>query len=219
MIKAIVFDIGGVLAYDVWEHLLLDENVGVASQLELDPQVVESVAVELWEMFAYHDETLRMNWQAIEESYWAHFIERFNLTLSVDFFIQLTDQFILPIPGMSELINEVRKKGLDLAICSNNNAFWSRRQLAKLDFAQNFEPQKIILSNQIGHAKASPGFEMFQAVVDALEVDRTSCLFIDDRPSSIEWAGKFGMPGILFPSHSKYGADYLRSLFQLLNII
>ena len=33
MIKAIIFDIGGVIAYDVWEHLLLDQEIGMEHQI------------------------------------------------------------------------------------------------------------------------------------------------------------------------------------------
>ena len=53
MIKAVIFDIGGVLAHDVWEHLVLDKPEGIASRYGLVETQVEEVRKELWDKFMY----------------------------------------------------------------------------------------------------------------------------------------------------------------------
>src|SRR2546429_2844412 len=103
MVKAVIFDIGGVLARDVWEHLLLDEDNGVAAEYSLDRDEVERVGRLLWEAFAYLPETLQANHQVRERQYWELFIEYFAKRLpkvSPDTFISMTDVFIQPIPDM-----------------------------------------------------------------------------------------------------------------------
>ncbi len=53
MIKAVVFDIGGVLAFDIWEHAFLDPEKGLAGVLSLPPDEVKQVGLKMWENFAY----------------------------------------------------------------------------------------------------------------------------------------------------------------------
>ena len=42
MLKAVIFDVGGALLYDIWEHLFLDENHGLISLYGL-PRAIYSV--------------------------------------------------------------------------------------------------------------------------------------------------------------------------------
>jgi hypothetical protein len=50
-VKAVIFDMGGVLARDVWEHLLPE---GIAPKYSLDDKnLVWKVGALLWEAFAY----------------------------------------------------------------------------------------------------------------------------------------------------------------------
>jgi len=47
MIKAVIFDIGGVLSYDVWENVLLDPCTGIAVEYNLDRERVFKLAHDL----------------------------------------------------------------------------------------------------------------------------------------------------------------------------
>lgn len=202
MTKAVIFDIGGVLAHDVWQHLLLD-NDGVRSKYpDLDENELERVGKLLWEAFAYLPETQRSNWQALERQYWGQFIRYFDghlpQNVSTEEFIQMTDDFIRPVEGMIPLLERLQLKGIDLAICSNNNEFWFRRQMDKLGLHRFFSPSKIILSCRIGVSKSSPRFEMFHAATDALRVVKAQCVFVDDKDHNVKRAQQCGMIGILF---------------------
>jgi HAD superfamily hydrolase (TIGR01509 family) len=202
MTGAVIFDIGGVLAHDVWEHLLLD-NDGIRSKYpNLGENELERIGKLLWEAFAYLPETQRSNWQALERRYWRQFIKYFGRQLppnvSPEEFIQMTDKFIKPVEGMIPLLDRLQSKGIDLAICSNNNEFWFRRQMDKLGLHRFFSPSKIILSCRIGVSKSSPRFEMFHAAADALRVIKAKCVFVDDRDENVKRARQCGMIGILF---------------------
>lgn len=219
MIKAVIFDIGGVLAYDVWENLLLSAEDGIASIYNLDKEQVQIVGENLWEQFAYRKLAGENGWQELEREYWELLVKRLDLPLSIEEYIQLTDKFICPIDGMSNLLELLQLKGIELAICSNNTEFWCRRQMDKLNLHQFFDPGRVILSSRVGFSKSSPGFEMFKAVVSALGVPKEFCVFVDDREESIERALQFGLTGIIFPSHSKYGYHYLITLLEKMNVL
>jgi len=204
VIAAVIFDIGGVLARDVWEHLLLDEPGGIASKYSLDKNQVERVGKLLWGAFAYRPETQYNDWRTLERQYWRQFIEFFwgkqpPSNVSIDNFIRMTDDFInLVDTEMIPLLEKLQSKGIDLAICSNNNEFWFRRQMDKLSLHRFFSPSKIILSCRIGVSKSSSRFEMFHAVVDALGVAKSQCAFVDDREGNVEQAKRCGIVGVHF---------------------
>ena len=52
-VRAVIFDIGGVLAHDVWEHLFLDPETGLASRYGIDREKLQSVGRSLWTQFAF----------------------------------------------------------------------------------------------------------------------------------------------------------------------
>lgn len=213
--KSIIFDIGGVLAYDVWENLLIGEG-GVAKKYNLDKLMIEDTGKKLWEEFAYKSSN---NFKKLEREYWKRFINEVNFSIDIDELITLTDDFIKPVEGMSGLLNNIKEKETNLAICSNNNEFWFNRQSEKINLLDYFESKKIILSCRLGHSKLSENFELFKETVKALGVQKEECILVDDRIESIARANEYGMTGILFPSHSKFGARYLELLFKMMKIL
>ena len=217
-IKAIIFDVGGVLAYDVWEHLFFEPD-GVVALYKLNADVANKTGTKLWNEFAHQNTDINNGWQKLESDYWQRFIEQLHLETPTEKFIQLTDKFIKPVTGMSKLLESLRAKKIDLAICSNNTEFWFERQRRKLEFDKFFETDKTILSSRVGVSKNSVDFEMFQAVINALNVDKQDCLFIDDKEENILRALRYGIAGILFPSHSEFGAGYLHTLFMKMGIL
>ncbi|MBI5081473.1 MAG: HAD-IA family hydrolase [Chloroflexi bacterium] len=220
MIESIVFDIGGVLAYDVWEYLLLDEQRGVAAKYDLDRDVVFKFARELWLQFECRPAHSTAERESYEREYWASFLERFKINLTIEDLIARTDEFIRPVEGMRELLAQLKARGHTLVICSDNNEFWFPRQAKKIGLDGLIDQNRIILSQHIGASKLSPNFEMFNAAVKAAGVDKTDCVLIDDRTKNIARAMQFGLPSILFPAHADhYGAEYLRKLFEKMELL
>src|SRR5262245_61183104 len=120
-IKAVIFDIGGVLAHDVWEHLLLDKTDGVASKYGLLEDDVKRVGKELWKRYECTSvaqlQAVALNslpgltstylpssepqqdiLDKMEQDYWRRFIDSFEgkfkeSTPTTDDLINMTDQF------------------------------------------------------------------------------------------------------------------------------
>ena len=206
MIEAVIFDIGGVLAEDVWEHLLPSRNRagGIRDKFGLDRDQVHKVGTLLWEAFAYTPERPRATWRELERRYWELFIRFFwekfpPQGASVDEFIDMTERYIkLVDPGMPALLESLQSRGVRLGVCSNNNEFWFRRQFESLKLFRYFSQSGIILSCRIGVSKSSPGYEMFDAAVRAMDTTQANCVFVDDRTDNIRLAKARGMKGIHF---------------------
>lgn len=206
MAEAVIFDIGGVLAKDVWERILpaRDNEGGIATTYDLDKEQVHKVGELLWEAFAYRPEARHNSWRDLERKYWDLFIKFFWGTLapegaSIDMFIEMTKDFINPVDAnMPSFLEDLRSRGIKLGICSNNNEFWFRRQMSQLNLHNYFSPPKIILSCRIGVSKSSDRFEMFHAAVEAMGLPHSKCAFVDDRLDNVERAKECGMVGIHF---------------------
>jgi HAD superfamily hydrolase (TIGR01509 family) len=210
--KLIIFDIGGVLAEDVWENLLLDKTEGLLSICNLPEDNIKEVGRELWKEFSCRITKQEDNWHKQEEEYWELLTRRLNVNKPIKLFIDMTDKFIRPIEGMMSLVQELHNEGLKLGICSNNNEFWFQRQAKKLELGKFFKNENIVLSCRIGYEKSSSGFEMFGKVIEVTGLEKSNCVFIDDRKENIRMALDFGMIGILFPSKISWGAQYLKTL-------
>ena len=216
MIKALIFDIGGVLAFDVWENLLLDKKEGLASIYGLDLQTVNQVGAILWEQYAYQASS---DWKKLEINYWSQFNNLMGCAIPIGEIIQLTDKFIKPVDGMAELLSTLISQNITLAICSNNTEFWFNRQAEKIGLQKYVSTRNIILSCRIGVSKSSPRFEMFEEATKAVGVNKKECVFIDDRIESIIQATQYGLTSIMFPTHSPYGARYIKSLLSEMHVL
>ena len=115
-IEAVVFDIGGVLAYDVWEYAFLDKEKGLAVRFGIDPATAEAVGQELWQNYACTTVTDELGRQALELDYWQQLIRKLGLPADARQLIAYSDQFVRPVEHMVDLVTELHEAGLGLAI-------------------------------------------------------------------------------------------------------
>jgi HAD superfamily hydrolase (TIGR01509 family) len=214
MIQAVIFDMGGVLAQDVWEHMYLDPEVGLASRFSLDGAELYKIGLLLWESFAYIPEIPPNGWRELEFRYWKQFLHFYGerIPQSVrdsgpQLLIEDTARFIVPVPGVETELQRLQERGIALAMCSDNNEFWFRRQMDTCRLHRFFSPDKVALSCRVGVSKGSPRFEMFHTAMKALGTAASNCLFIDDRQNNVDRAKAFGMDALLFTSADKLGSD------------
>jgi HAD superfamily hydrolase (TIGR01509 family) len=203
-IKAVILDVGGVLARDIWEYLYDD----LAASHGLERDALHAAGRLLWETFAYVPESPANTWRDMERRYWELFLLMFRGTgLSVDELIALTDRYVVPIPGMRPILEKLQARGTPLVICSNNNEIWWPRQAEKLELARFFPESKLVLSSRVGAPKDSPRFEMFRAAVAAAGVPPRECFFVDDRPANIDRARGYGIDAVLFEGPESFARE------------
>jgi HAD superfamily hydrolase (TIGR01509 family) len=196
---AVVFDVGGVLAHNMWEPMF-DH---LAGEHGLEPQQLQEVGRLLWETFAYVPETPANTWRDMERRYWELFRRMCAVPLTVDALVALTDRYVVPMPGMRPIVERLHARGTRMVICSNNNEIWWPRQAKALELDRFFAPAAVILSSRVGAPKESPRGEMFRAAVAAAGVPAASCFFTDDRQPIVDCARAFGIDAMLFrgPEH------------------
>lgn len=219
MIRGIVFDIGGVLAYDVMEYLFEFKNCVVVEKYQLDSKIVAETAAVLWRKYAHTSEDLEESWQDQEKDFWEEFKQKTGLNAGTADLIQLSKEYFRPVSGMVDLLAWLHRERFDLLICSNNAEFLYHRQKQSAGFAKFFEKRKIILSNHFGVSKHEPSFTMFKAVEKQMEYSKEEYLFIDDRKKNIDAALQFGITPILFPAEASYGHTYIKAIIQKVNCI
>ncbi|HKU47208.1 MAG TPA: hypothetical protein VJQ58_10010, partial [Burkholderiales bacterium] len=67
--RAVILDVGGVLAHDMWEPMFDD----LARKYGLSRSALYQTGRLLWETFAYVPETPANTWRDMEQRYWALF--------------------------------------------------------------------------------------------------------------------------------------------------
>jgi len=201
--QAVVLDVGGVLSHDMWEPMY-DE---LAQRYGLEREEMQQTGRLLWETFAYVPETPANTGRDMERRYWRLFLRMQKVPLTVEALIELTDRYVIPMPGMRPILEQLRARGARLLICSNNNEIWWPRLVRALELERFFAPQDIILSSRVGAPKESPGAEMFRAVVAAAALPASACFYVDDRPPILERALAFGLDAVLFRGPEHYAAE------------
>lgn len=214
MIKGIVFDIGGVLSYDIQEYLYGDEKIGIAAKYGLDERELLGVMDSLYDKYAHTTEDNEHRWQEQENEYWNEFKSRTGVEVPNEELIEMTKSFVKPVPGMPEFLKELKSQGYDLLICSNNTEFFYQRQKELLQLGEIVEKRKVILSNHHGLSKSHPEFALFKEIEKQMDFPKDQYIFVDDRKGNIERALQFGIPAIYFPAEAPYGASYLREILS-----
>jgi len=203
MRAAVIFDVGGVLAADIWEPMFDD----LAARHRRNRAKLQAVGRLLWETFAYVPETPANTWRDMERRYWQLFLLISRIPTTVDKLIARSDRYVVPVEGMRPILEALRARGTRLVICSNNNEIWWPRQAKKLRLAKYFAGKRLILSSRIGAPKNSPRLEMFKAAVAAAGVPAAACFFVDDRMENIRRARAFGIDAMLFRGAEDFAAE------------
>ncbi len=187
MIKNIVFDFGGVLV----KH---DFRTFFARQLGSEEQADWFLANILTEA--------NNNLLDKGEKPFDHYIDQWCRTWPdyADtiraFDRHYTDMFVCEIPGMTQLMADLKAAGYRLLGLSN----WS---VKVFDVMKKFpEPFKELEGWLISHEVClmKPDVEIYRAFCQRFGVKADECLFVDDRPANIAGAQHAGMHATMFTS-------------------
>ncbi|MDF2630937.1 MAG: putative hydrolase [Symbiobacteriaceae bacterium] len=190
-VKAVLFDIGGVLLrhgeWDYRREVAARLGLGETLSPEYDRRMAELQRGEIDEAEVWTAVAGRpVAWSDVESAWHNHYT---------------------PQPAMFDLAQEVRALGLKTAILSNTQASHVRC-LRRLNFFDGFDP--VVLSCEAGRRKPEP--EAFQLVLDRLGLAPAEVVFIDDVAPYVEAARQLGLKGIL---HEGDVAATRQALLQL----
>ncbi len=179
--KAVVFDYGGVVA-----------NIDRKPMLEYLSQSLEIPYKKVKQDFA--SDAL---YQALQKphSFWEQYAKRnLSKTWYKDFEKQKL-KVVQDIPGVKEIITQLKQKGIQVALLSNTN-------VARARFVENaggydlFDP--ILLSCHLGIGKPHP--KIYDRLLTYINYKPEECLFIDNKKTNVRAGQKKGIDGIVFES-------------------
>jgi HAD superfamily hydrolase (TIGR01509 family) len=174
MIKAIIFDLDGVLV----DAVKLHEDAFIESVKPYKEITSEYHTLHLNGLPTKKKlEKLNFNFEQIEE------INKIKQEIT----FQLIPKLIKPIKEVSLLIEEIKKRGLPFAVCSNS----IRKSIELfLEYSQ-IEGFEFIISNQeVINPKPNP--EMYNRAIERLGLDKSEILIVEDSPVGLEAAEKSG---------------------------
>lgn len=183
MIKAVMFDAGGVL------HVA---NTAVGDDLQ---QELGLTAEQIKEIFSHYvplmgtgKMTEKEVWEALRRDYGIRAVREDERLFTRSFITTLEK-----MPGMYELIEELKAKGIIVMLLTNVTP-----QFAEvLEQKGHYDPFDFkVLSCEVGVWK--PDVKIYQHALQKLGVKPEEAVFIDDQHKNIAAAGALGIHGIIF---------------------
>jgi FMN phosphatase YigB (HAD superfamily) len=181
-IRAIVFDIGGVLFENIQEYFLPD----LARRHGLDPEHVLSLGYRHGADWGLGHST--------EEDYWRGILTDAGLDLGLmPSLIAETTAYIRPMEPTWQIVDQLPPH-LTLGILSNTTWEWVRRQRAAREWEPRFDP--VLLSCELGLCKPDPA--IYRLLLERIGLPGYQVLFVDDRADNLAAAAASGIQGHLF---------------------
>lgn len=190
MIKAVIFDVGGVLKSETDRAIQRD----IMDTLEISPEVF----AEPWQIL-----TDKLGRGAIpEDEFWKQMLQMTGAQRSLPSESLLMREYqrghCLHEDVMG-IISRLRKAGYTTAILSNTIA--SHAQFNRTHGVYDgFDA--IILSHEVGLRK--PSLEIFDITLAALGLAAEETVFVDDAEKNVIAAEKLGLHGILFTNAQQF---------------
>ena len=182
MIKAVIFDWGGVVApnpHGGWLNLLADMLTVTIDEI-----------LPHWHAAGYEDFSKGI---IDETTFWAQFEQSLGKPLPNEKErIWIEGTALQPWPQVLSLINNLQEKGLINAVLSNVVRPVSM-MLQQAGLYDQFDC--VVLSDQVGLVK--PDTTIYQLTLDKLGLKAEECLYIDDLAKNLIPAANLGMVTIL----------------------
>ncbi len=188
MIKAIVFDLGGVVfssdggTYEGREKL--------AKILSIDSEKLH----KLW--FEYKKDL--MHGKMPEEIYLKKIISEFNINISLDELKEIIRNMNYINLNIVDLLKSLKKSYI-IAALNNEVKEWNDYRIEKFNLRDYFS--FIVSSCNVGLSK--PDIKIYSILLNILNFNAEEIIFIDDRPENLIPAEKLGIKIIHFKGEQK----------------
>ena len=187
MIRAVLFDFGGVLAAEGFHEGLF----AIARSQGLDPEDFFQIARSAVYDSGYVTGT------GSASDFWGLVRLRTGIRGNdAELSAECVDRFKLR-PGMLELVRNLRALGAMTAILSDQTD-WLERLDARTPFFQEFD--RVLNSYRLGKGKRDSS--LFDDAVRELGVAPAAAVFIDDDPGNVSRAAERGLHALLFRDES-----------------
>jgi epoxide hydrolase-like predicted phosphatase len=198
MIKAVLFDFGGVLSEGGKKGFIAQT---IAELYGVDPAIVDIGDL-------HH---MMRRGQGTEKLFFEELNTRYHGRVTKEMFLDKAHGYTVPSEEVYTLAEQLRSKGIKTGILSNVFAM-SAERLRQEGRYDGFEP--LVLSCYEGSAKPEEAF--YHTAIEQTGVRPEEILFIDDQEKCIPPAQKLGMHTILAVSPQQI-VDDTKALIRQLN--
>lgn len=194
--KALILDFGGVISRTLFEtHDLSEKALGLpaGSLTWQGPFAPESDP--LWQAMQADEITERAYWKARTKEVGQLLSEDWSEMSDFVRAARGADPDAVIRPEFRAAIAACKAAGIRLAVLSNElDLFYGADFREKLPFLADFEV--IIDATYTGILKPDP--RAYEAVLDALALPASACVFVDDQMRNIKGAEALGLPAVHF---------------------
>ncbi len=177
--RAVVFDLDGVL----WD--------GEPTYYAAFNVVLEPLGHHLPE-----DEYENIIGNSVEAA-WDWVLKRFGISDPPEAFYDAYDEAVLkmlaqpvePLPGVRELVSDLKRRGIRVAVASASLRQWVDATLAGIGMSGEFET--TVSASEVTHAKPAP--DLYALAAEQLGVPAYQCLAVEDTRAGIASAKAAGM--------------------------
>jgi beta-phosphoglucomutase family hydrolase len=209
MIKAVIFDMDGVIAETEHVHIKAEKQ----TMLKYGIQISEE------ELHEYTGTTAKRMFKELIEKYKLDttFEKIFNEKEKILF--GLLEEDTKPTKGAIELLHKLKEMNIKLGIASSSHRKLIRYVLKKLKITHLFD--SIVSAEDIVNSKPHP--EIFLTSAKRLKVNPAACLVVEDSKLGVQAAKKAGMKclGYINPSSGNQDlskADIVTDDFSKLDV-
>lgn len=199
MIKAVLFDLGGVYFTD-----------GTAKFLEILAVKTGRSKEELYLLFREGESLAYRRNELSGKEFFQSASEQLNSEISGKELNRLWVSQYTEVPAVRKIVEDLKSKGLKVAVLSDNVP-------ERIDYLQNkyrfldlFD--EVILSYEAGLTKTDP--EIYRLTLSRLEAEPVEAVFVDDREINLKVAQKVGLKTVFFTT-----AEALEKELELLTKI
>ena len=199
MIKAVIFDMGGVILN---LDKMKEELVKIFNPKDFD---------KFWDKVSVIESPLCRG-EIDDEEYWKRLSKEFKVDISLKevryFWIDNFKDYCEVDRKMLKLIKKL-KKNYKIGLISNATDTHDEA-VRKMNILGDFDD--IIFSNEVNMAKDNT--KIFDLCLDRLQLDAGECVFIDDVEEFVRNARKVGMEGVVFE-----GVEELKGELKKLEVV
>ena len=218
MIKAIIFDLGGVLMTDVplkqiAKDLAKKFPLSKADSLRsLQADSLRSLQEEIHaHLYPSEHWNLLTLGKITEDEYWDNFLQASKINVDKKYLKEKVRSSLYPLGHSTRIINLLKNYSFDyaqdlrykLGVLSNHAKEWSEFMKQKFDLFKSFD--QLIFSCDVGIRKPDP--KIYEIALEQLKCDARECIFIDDKKRNTDAAEKLGIKGVVFEKYSKLVED------------
>jgi HAD superfamily hydrolase (TIGR01509 family) len=205
MLKAIVFDMDGVIIDSEPIHIEIDTEVmrEFGGEPTVD-EIYEFVGItnrEMWETLRRRH-NLNGTVEQILERHREYKMKRFS------------SEKIPPIDGIEDLIKDARKRGLKIALATSSPRYFAECILENAGLMQYFDA--LVTSDDVTRGKPDP--EVYLKAAQRLDLEPGCCIAIEDGCFGIQSAKSAGMRVIAFRNPNSGDQDTSRADFVVSSI-